>query len=329
MKKLKDSIIEYFNSFSKSQRRALILFVVIIIIGIVGPSVYTYFFVPQTQKANAFTIATLNELKVYEDTGFNNYENNYPKYNKRNYDNDDYAKYKDSKSYNDDDNDNDNYELFNFDPNTATASDWKRLGVRDKTIETIQKYTSKGGKFYKPDDIDKIFGLRDFEKERLKPYVQISTASTLATSTASTGVTPALPKTVYTPQIIDINIADTSAYIKLPGIGSKLAQRIVAFRDKLGGFVSVNQIAEVYGLPDSTFQKIKLQLQFNTAPKKINLNTATADELKVHPYFKWNLANSIVQYRNQHGNYKTINDLKNIMIIDEATFTKISPYLSL
>ena len=61
--------------------------------------------------------------------------------------------------------------------------------------------------------------------------------------------------------IIDVNTADTSAFISLPGIGSKLAARIVTFREKLGGFYSVEQIGETYGLPDSTFQKIKQWLK--------------------------------------------------------------------
>ena len=64
-------------------------------------------------------------------------------------------------------------ELFYFDPNTITTSDWKRLGLRDKTIKTIENYLSKGGHFYKPDDLQKIYGLHDDEYERLRPYIKI------------------------------------------------------------------------------------------------------------------------------------------------------------
>ena len=102
--------------------------------------------------------------------------------------------------------------------------------------------------------------------------------------------------------MVDVNTADTTAFVALPGIGSKLALRIVNFRDKLGGFYSVDQIAEIYGLPDSSFQRIKHLLKLdNPSIKKININTASKDEMKLHPYFKWNLANAIVEYRNQHG----------------------------
>jgi competence ComEA-like helix-hairpin-helix protein len=128
---------------------------------------------------------------------------------------------------------------------------------------------------------------------------------------------------------VNVNSADTMALIALPGIGSKLALRILNFRDKLGGFYSVDQIKETYGLADSTFQKIKIYLIVDGQVEKINLNTVTKDQLKIHPYIKWNLANAIVEYRNQHGNYKSIEDLKNISMLDENTFNKIAHYLSL
>lgn len=76
------------------------------------------------------------------------------------------------------------------------------------------------------------------------------------------------------PLMVTINDADTSAFIALPGIGSKLSARIVAFRDKLGGFYSVEQIGETWGLADSTFQKIKGRLQVSGEVRKINVNTA-------------------------------------------------------
>src|SRR5581483_359302 len=131
------------------------------------------------------------------------------------------------------------------------------------------------------------------------------------------------------PAIIDINQADTSAFIALPGIGSKLASRIVAFRDRLGGFYAVQQIAEVYGLPDSTFQLIKPQLQCAVAEvKKININTADAATLKQHPYIKWNIANAIVQYRQQHGAYQSPQDLQQIAIMTPELFKKLMSYIS-
>jgi competence ComEA-like helix-hairpin-helix protein len=224
-------------------------------------------------------------------------------------------------------------ELFAFDPNTLDAAGWKRLGVREKTIHTIQNFVAKGYKFRQPDDIRKIYGLRTQEADRLVSYVRIAEKETIAkTSLQNRSYTaPAKkPEENFRTRIIEINTADTSDFIALPGIGSKLAARIVNFREKLGGFNSVNQMGETYGIPDSTFQKIKVRLQCaNASIRKININTADANELKVHPYIKWNIANAIVNFRAQHGTYKSIEDLRKIEIIPDELFNKIAPYLVL
>ena len=222
-------------------------------------------------------------------------------------------------------------ELFYFDPNTISAADWERLGVREKTAKTILNYTSKGGRFYKPEDIGKIWGLHEDEVKRLLPYVKIE-AKPAATYNKypETEKSKMYEKPKYSIVPVDVNNSDTAAFIALPGIGSKLAARIVAFREKLGGFYKAEQIAETYGLPDSTFQKIKSRLVIgNASVKKLNINTATVDELKTHPYLRYNIANAIVQYRTQHGSFSSVADIKNIILITEDVYNKAAPYLSL
>jgi competence protein ComEA len=116
----------------------------------------------------------------------------------------------------------------------------------------------------------------------------------------------------------------------LPGIGSKLASRIVNFRDKLGGFCSIEQVGETYALPDSTFQKIRPRLLMSNGPFRfININSAKAEDIKAHPYVKWNEANAIVQFRTQHGMYTAVDDLLKIAIISTEWLQKMKPYLKL
>lgn len=226
-------------------------------------------------------------------------------------------------------------QLFNFDPNTASEKDWIALGVREKTARTIVKYVSKGGKFYKPQDIKKIWGLRQTDVERLLPYVRIQKISKEFPANE-----PKEPRDDFTKNVsynnrrrietVDVNMADTAAFIALPGIGSKLSQRIIAFREKLGGFYSVDQVGETYFLADSTFQRIKPFLVLGNNPiKQFDVNKATVDEMKSHPYIKYNVANAIVQYRNQHGNYSSVESIKKIMIITEEMYNKIAPYLTI
>lgn len=223
-------------------------------------------------------------------------------------------------------------ELFYFDPNTLSAAGWKKLGLRDKTIGTILNYLNKGGKFRKPEDLSRMYGLFPNEFERIASYIKIENTGTHTYTNGNTEKkqydnTPKTYASRYS--IIDINSADTTALISLPGIGSKLSARIISFRDKLGGFYSINQVGETFALPDSTFQKIKQYLKLETTSlRKININTATIDELKAHPYIRYSLANPIVAYRNQHGNFAAIEDIKKVMVVTDEIFNKIAPYLS-
>ncbi|QEC41997.1 helix-hairpin-helix domain-containing protein [Pseudobacter ginsenosidimutans] len=237
--------------------------------------------------------------------------------------------------------------LFPFDPNHLTESGWKRLGIPDKVIRTIFNYINKGGQFRKPEDIARIYGMRTPDVKRLMPWVKIAeksgfteksrkmdrnatgtfTRPTVADSGNFTRVTlsPVRRKKYIH---IDINTADTSAWMNFPGIGSRLAFRIVQYREKLGGFHSPDQVGETWALPDSTFQKIRPWLQCNTGVfRKLSINTAGIEELKQHPYLRWQLANAIVQYRQQHGPFRSAADLQQIILITPLLITRIAPYI--
>ena len=133
----------------------------------------------------------------------------------------------------------------------------------------------------------------------------------------------------YIPKSIDINKADTTVFMALPGIGPKLAARIVKFREQLHGFYCIDQVAETYGLADSVFQKIRKWLVVkDTSIQKININKASLEELKF-PYTSYNLANAIFQYRQQHGDYKSLHDLKKILLVNDSIFNRLSYYLTI
>ena len=216
--------------------------------------------------------------------------------------------------------------LFYFDPNTLSAEGWKKLGLSERTAGTIENYRLRGGIFKKPEDLGRIYGMKKEKYEELLPFVRIAARDEVEKRGGEMGeIKRSAARTIPS---VDLNEADTSMFIALPGIGSILANRIVSFRDKLGGFYSVDQVAEVYGLPDSTFQKIRSYLRCDSSlVRKLDINRADENDLKNHPYIKWNIARAIANYRQQHGPYERLDKLLEIDIISPGIFQKISPYL--
>lgn len=227
-------------------------------------------------------------------------------------------------------------ELFNFDPNTLGIEGFKKLGLRDKTIRTLINYRNKGGKFRKPDDLAKVYGLKRDEFERLRPFISITGNSAdrypvqnNSYNTSDQSYRSAENKPRYAPKIIEVNTADIAAFESLYGIGNKLAAKIVNFRDKLGGFYSISQVGETYGVPDSTFQKIKAQLKVDTRLiKKIDINAATYDELNNHPYISGKLAFQVLKQRKEKGKFTGIEEIKESVAQTTDSYEKISMYIT-
>ncbi|AEI49570.1 ComEA family DNA-binding protein [Runella slithyformis] len=226
--------------------------------------------------------------------------------------------------------------LFYFDPNTASAAQFQELGLPKFIAERIVKYRSKGGQFRQKEDLQKIYGLAPTLYERLEPYISIPEKKAFAAASnppaaAAPSFTPSAPKPAFTkPALVpfDINSADTSQLIRLKGIGSKLAARIIKFRDGLGGFASTAQYAEVFGLDSLALSELHRFAQVRSGVQKISINTASPEELDRLPYLSKRQSEIIVRYREQHGAYKTPQDLLNIKILDEKLVNKIAPYLA-
>ncbi|MBZ5858161.1 ComEA family DNA-binding protein [Flavihumibacter profundi] len=228
-------------------------------------------------------------------------------------------------------------ERFPFDPNLLGRDEWIRLGLRPKTAETILKYRAKGGRFRSAGDLEKIYGLSPELARQLIPWVKIMQVQ--EKSQPSYMVRPRQdsihpfrrnPSKEQKAQKVAVNTADSLAWLALPGIGPKLAGRILNFRKKLGGFFQVSQVAEVYGLPDSVFRKIEPLLEEDQQHLQlIPINTATEAELAVHPYIRHYLAAAIIQYRNAHGPFKEKEELMGIHLLKQEQYEKIVPYLKM
>ena len=316
----KHFISEYLN-FTRRERNGVLVLLALIVILIIAPFFFPFFIKKNSYDRTAFekeiaglSITQNDSAEKFTSKKFE--DNNNPRYQP--YAKNDFSKQPISG------------ELFYFDPNTLNESGWKKLGLRDKTIATIKNYLSKGGKFYKPEDIGKIWGISSEDAARLIPFVQIEKAAFTSNDQTKTFEKTFVERPKYVPTTVDINNADTTAYIALPGIGSKLSQRIITFRDKLGGFYAVDQVGETFGLPDSTFQKIKPRLTISKIDlKQLNINTASLEDLKSHPYIRYQIANALVQFRTQHGNFLALPDIKKIVLITDELYGKLTPYLKI
>jgi DNA uptake protein ComE-like DNA-binding protein len=131
------------------------------------------------------------------------------------------------------------------------------------------------------------------------------------------------------PRIIDLNTADSTSLEELPGIGEKLSARIIKYRERLGGYIFVDQLKEVYGLADSNFLKFRnrLKIENGYVPIKVQINKATYPELRRHPYISHLFATSVLAFKKMHDSINSIEELLKIGSLDEQEVLKVAPYI--
>ena len=221
--------------------------------------------------------------------------------------------------------------LQTFNPNTATKEELEELGIASTVAQRIINYRQKGGKYRVKSDLKKMYGFDSLLYTQLAPFIN------LPDKQSSEGKfkkeTPPLSTTraIAIEEKFDINLADTAQLKKIYGIGTVRAERIVKFRTRLGGFINLQQLQEVYGLDSAVLQQLaaKSFVAPDFKPSLVKLNTATAQELATHPYLNYKLANAITTYRFQHGPFQSIDELQKIATLPPNVFDKIKPYLSL
>ncbi len=220
-------------------------------------------------------------------------------------------------------------ELFDFDPNQIDASQWQSLGLSPKQAQSIVNYRNKGGRFYKAEDLQKMYVISPEVYARLKPYVIIESAAMGKSDNKQAFGKDSSPKAKKELVVIEINAADTIQLQEIRGVGPAFAKRIANYRERLGGFYRKEQLMEVFGLDSAKFDGLKDQVRVDASQlKKININTADFDELKNHPYLRYKQINAIIQYRKQHGPYKTIEDLRKVAILTPQNIQNLAPYLT-
>ncbi len=213
--------------------------------------------------------------------------------------------------------------LFAFDPNTVDSSSLVRLGFRSYIIKNMLKYRAAGGHFKQKSDLKKVYGMTDNFYVKLQDYIKIKPKVALPSAYPKTN------KSDFTAEKIDINTCSFGQLMRLDSMETKIAGRILKYRDKLGGFHTINQLTEVYQLSDKQLEKWRNNLSISTVElPKTSINFATEEELANLPYLSRKKARVIKNYINQHGKLQQKDDLKPIKILDEDLINKLHPYLS-
>lgn len=204
-----------------------------------------------------------------------------------------------------------------FDPNNYTKEDWMYLGLSEKQADVVLKFTARG--VHSNEELKKIFVIPD------EVYLLIAD-STVYSSKESIAAKQFTKKEV---PIVNLNTASVEELKSLPGIGDFYANKIVEYRQTLGGYTGKNQLLELWKFGTERYDKIEDRITVSGVIEKININSADIETLKAHPYISYKVANSIVKMRAAHGTYQKLDDLLKSALIDQELFSKIKPYLTL
>lgn len=216
--------------------------------------------------------------------------------------------------------------MVSFDPNLISSAEMSDLGFKEYQIKNIINFRNSGGKFRKKEDLKKLYTIKEKDYEKISPFILIppmqqhgKVDGSIQLGSLRNGF-----------QVVELNSADTVQLKNLKGIGSYFAKKIVERRDKLGGFYSVDQLVEIYNLNPDVITQNKERLRIDlTRIKKININSANFDQLKIHPYLGYKMALAIIKYRDQHGKFTAIKEISNSVLISDSVYSKIAPYFAI
>ncbi len=222
---------------------------------------------------------------------------------------------------------------FPFNPNTADSALFRQLGLPGWMAHNILHYRRKGGKFRKEEDFKKIYGLTEEQYQTLSPYIRIAPEDTVKDTRRihlflAEHDSTASPKSIQykypAGTVVDLNLADTTELKKIPGIGSHIARLITGYRQRLGGFYSIEQLQDIH------LDYRPLQSWFHVDPQKIrpiNLNRSGVEKLRNHPYINFYQAKAFVEYRKKNGMLRNLKPFVLYEEFSEADLEKIAHYV--
>jgi DNA uptake protein ComE-like DNA-binding protein len=205
-----------------------------------------------------------------------------------------------------------------IDPNIAGFDQLVEFGFNRFQSNNIIEYRGKGGVFSQKTDLLKIYGIDSALFKIVESHISLDIKEDIINEKNNNVLIN-----------VELNNADTTELLQLEGIGSVYANRIIKYRNLLGGFYSVSQLLEVYNLPEETFKSLEPIISVDTLLiQKIRINFVEYTELLRHPYINKKQVEAVLYFRNQKGSYLNVDQLKSEGLLDSETFRKIKPYLT-
>ncbi|NPD45774.1 MULTISPECIES: helix-hairpin-helix domain-containing protein [unclassified Lentimicrobium] len=219
-----------------------------------------------------------------------------------------------------------------FDPNQVSSAQLLKMGLSEYVVRNVMKYRDKGGFFKSKNDLSKIYGMEESVFKQLEPYIRIELPEPKKEKELEIKKLDKLviAKPLMKAPLVDINTADSIQLIEVTGIGPFYAGAIVEYRNRLGGYLRMEQLKELYKMDDEKYAKMILGLKLDTIIiKQIPLNTAEFKSILRHPYIDYETTKYIVNMRKQLGKFSALYQLKDSNCFPDSLYLKLEPYLYL
>ena len=224
---------------------------------------------------------------------------------------------------------------FPFNPNTITEEEWLQIGLTDRQVRSIMNYKAKGGRFYSKSDVEKLYAISEEEYAQLEPFIVLpevargNTAKPTAKKQESQAFDDKPKPEKKAIPVVDLNTVDSTTLVELPRMGGYMASRIIAFRDKMGGFVEVEQLLDVKGLDSTRFAAMRPYLLIgDTETRRIDVNRADFKTLVGHPYLSYEQVKRIFRQRETRGMIKSWAQLEALLKEEGEVNPLLEYYLS-
>ncbi len=217
---------------------------------------------------------------------------------------------------------------FPFNPNGLPEEQWRKLGMADHQIRMIKNFEQKGGRFYRKEDLRRIYAISDAEYQLLEPYIVIPAAERSISARAEEPPVPTEEVDPFEGLSVDVNTAGIDELVQLPQIGQWFAERIIRYRDALGGFRQLDQLLEVQRMDTMRLAIIRPYITFDTAViVKKKVNNDDFKSLLSHPYISFELTRLIVNQRERRGQLSSWEQMNGLPGADTLVQPKLRFYL--